>query len=117
MRWYTGQSGFNIMIYIRPICKRYEQHSIAYDLFIFIECLFEATQSVRLRLCAHKDRKRIKVMFRTHYDEKQKLWSGCKFPSLYNPTISIGHMILSALKIHSSKIAQVIQIKFIAKFR
>lgn len=47
-------------------------------------------------------------MFRTFYDEQQKLWSGADLPPLYNPEASIGQVILHALCVHGRKIAQVI---------
>lgn len=42
----------------------------------------------------------------TKYNENEKLWSGPSLKSLFNADISLGHVILVALKTHGSKIAQ-----------
>ena len=46
-------------------------------------------------------------MYRTYFDEKAKLWSGCNIPPLYNPKISIGQLVLKSMRSYSSKVAQV----------
>lgn len=46
-------------------------------------------------------------MYKTSYNESEKLWSGRKVPLLYNEKISIGHGLLRAMKSNSRKIAQV----------
>lgn len=47
-------------------------------------------------------------MFRTIYDESKKQWSGPKTKSIFNPHTSLGSVILNALEVNGSKVAQVI---------
>lgn len=47
-------------------------------------------------------------MFHTNFDERQKLWSGHNSPPLYNPEVSFGKVIYHALRVHGTKVAQVI---------
>ncbi|XP_037037635.1 4-coumarate--CoA ligase-like 7 [Bradysia coprophila] len=46
-------------------------------------------------------------MFRTEYDEKEKLWSGLNIPPLYNPKISIAQVLLRALAKNGPKLSQI----------
>lgn len=46
-------------------------------------------------------------MYRTIFNAEEKLWSGVDLPSLYNPKISLGHVLLRAMKSNPHKIAQV----------
>lgn len=46
-------------------------------------------------------------MFRTHFDEQSKLWSGAAIPQLFNTKVSIAQVLLRSMKIYGSKIAQV----------
>lgn len=46
-------------------------------------------------------------MFRTIFNPEEQLWSGMAQPSLYNPKISLGHVLLRAMKSNSQKTAQV----------
>lgn len=46
-------------------------------------------------------------MFCTNFDAETKLWSGISGPPLYNPKISVGHVLLHAMKSNPIKIAQV----------
>lgn len=47
-------------------------------------------------------------MYQTKYDEKAKEWRGFDLPPLYNPKVSLAQVLLDALTIYRSKIAQVI---------
>lgn len=46
-------------------------------------------------------------MFHTEFDEKKKIWSGLEVPCLYDSKVSVGQVILNAMFVNSSKIAQV----------
>lgn len=46
-------------------------------------------------------------MFHTEFDEKTKLWKGLDLPPLYNPKASVGQILLNALSLNGSKIAQI----------
>lgn len=46
-------------------------------------------------------------MFRTQYNEKEKLWSGLNVQPIYNPTISVAQVVLQALMKNGPKISQV----------
>lgn len=46
-------------------------------------------------------------MYRTIYNDKEKLWHGLKPRPLYNPEITIGEALLKTMQINKSKIAQV----------
>lgn len=46
-------------------------------------------------------------MYKTIYDEENKLWKGVDVPDLYNPKISLAQVILRDCKHHGTKIAQV----------
>lgn len=46
-------------------------------------------------------------MFFTQYNEKEKLWSGKKCPTIYNPKASMGSIILHALNRNPEKVIQV----------
>lgn len=41
------------------------------------------------------------------YDKELKLWSGRHIPSLHNPIVSLGQVVLRACSTFGSKIAQV----------
>lgn len=47
-------------------------------------------------------------MYKTIFDKNNKLWKGHDVPPLYNPEISIAQVLLKAMKINGTKIAQVI---------
>lgn len=47
-------------------------------------------------------------MYRTTFDKEKKQWNGPKIDSVKNPKISLGNVILNALKTNGSRIAQVI---------
>lgn len=46
-------------------------------------------------------------MSRTIFNVEEKLWSRVAYPSLYKPKISLGHVLLRAMKSNPKKIAQV----------
>ncbi|XP_037033669.1 4-coumarate--CoA ligase 1-like [Bradysia coprophila] len=46
-------------------------------------------------------------MFRTRYDEEEKLWSGIDMPSVFNERVSLGHAILWTLQKNPAKIGQI----------
>lgn len=46
-------------------------------------------------------------MFKTSYDEENKLWSGRGDLPLYNPEISLAQVLFSAMELNAPKIAQV----------
>lgn len=46
-------------------------------------------------------------MSRVKFDEKNKKWTACDGPSIYNPNISLGHILLRSMEMFGSKIAQV----------
>ncbi|KAJ6632853.1 hypothetical protein Bhyg_18006, partial [Pseudolycoriella hygida] len=46
-------------------------------------------------------------MYKTIYDEENKLWKGYDVPALYNPEISIADVVLKAMDINGTKIAQI----------
>lgn len=46
-------------------------------------------------------------MFHVKFDEGSKTWSSCGVPSVLNPNISIGHILLRSMELNGSKIAQV----------
>lgn len=46
-------------------------------------------------------------MFSTKFDEATKLWSGVTVPPINNPNINCAHVLLSSMKVHGSKVAQV----------
>lgn len=46
-------------------------------------------------------------MFHVKFDEENKIWSSCGVPSVLNPNISIGHILLRSLELNGPKIAQV----------
>lgn len=46
-------------------------------------------------------------MFKTSYDEENKLWSGRGDLPLYNPEISLAQVLFSAMEQNAPKIAQV----------
>lgn len=41
------------------------------------------------------------------FDETNKVWTTCNDPVLYNPHVSIAHILLRSLELFGSKIAQV----------
>lgn len=55
-------------------------------------------------------------MFRTIFNADDKLWSGVAQPSLYNPKISLGHVLLRAMKSNPTKIAQVRTLRIFVEF-
>ncbi len=55
-------------------------------------------------------------MYKTIFDKNNKLWKGHDVPPLYNPEISIAQVLLKAMKINGTEIAQVM-IHFQKKFR
>lgn len=49
-------------------------------------------------------------MYRTIFDAEEKLWSGVDMPPVYtDPTISLGHVLLRAMKLNPTKVAQVLK--------
>ncbi|XP_055325950.1 uncharacterized protein LOC129579797 isoform X2 [Sitodiplosis mosellana] len=46
-------------------------------------------------------------MFSTKFDEATKLWSGVTVPPIYNPNVNCAHVLLSSMKVHGSKFAQI----------
>lgn len=46
-------------------------------------------------------------MFQTKYNKDIKEWSGCDRPPLYNPKVSLAHVLLDTLNTFGPKIAQV----------
>lgn len=46
-------------------------------------------------------------MMSVKFDEKNKCWSTINDPILYNPHISIAHMLLRSMELFGPKIAQV----------
>lgn len=46
-------------------------------------------------------------MLRVSFNEKEKLWNSCGAPLVYNPNISLGHILLRSLELYKSQIAQV----------
>lgn len=46
-------------------------------------------------------------MYRTIFDSEKKEWSGIKRPSMYNPSASIGTILLDIMSATPNKIAQV----------
>lgn len=46
-------------------------------------------------------------MHQTRYNAEEKLWSGRKLPTVYNPKASMGHIVLSALLHNPEKVIQV----------
>lgn len=46
-------------------------------------------------------------MFHVKFDEKNQTWDGCDIPSVFNPNVSLGNILLKSLALHGSKIAQV----------
>lgn len=55
-------------------------------------------------------------MFRTIFNADEKLWSGVAQPSLYNPKISLGHVLLRAMKSNPTKVAQVRTLRIFVAF-
>lgn len=47
-------------------------------------------------------------MFHVKFDEENKIWDGCDVPPVFNPNVSLGHILLKSLALNGSKIAQVI---------
>lgn len=46
-------------------------------------------------------------MFRTNFDEKNKVWNGAKVQPLFHPKLSVGHAILWKLQKSPNKVSQV----------
>ncbi|XP_031624717.1 4-coumarate--CoA ligase 2-like [Contarinia nasturtii] len=46
-------------------------------------------------------------MFRTIHDQNKRQWSGPKTESIFNPRISLGSVILNALEVNGSRVAQI----------
>lgn len=46
-------------------------------------------------------------MFKTNYNSDLKIWSGLKVPSIFNPKINLGHLILTVLKRTPNVVTQV----------
>lgn len=49
-----------------------------------------------------------RIMAVLNFDENENLWTSVDAPPLFNPSASLGQIILRALKMHGSRVAQVI---------
>lgn len=52
-------------------------------------------------------------MSQVKFDEKTKVWTGCDGVSvpIYNPKISMSHIVMRSLEQHGPKVAQVMKCK------
>lgn len=46
-------------------------------------------------------------MFRVEFDRMNKVWKSYGPPQIYDPSISLGEILLRSMELHGSKIAQV----------